>query len=85
MSVTEAQKAEKVEAEAKRSRKIQRSVDINSERLRAMTERRSVAGPEGLAAEAPRKSTRRKNHSLTTDEKVKKARREAKRRSVART
>ena len=50
-----------------------------------MAERRSVAGVEGLAAEATRKSTRRKSHPLTSDEKVKKARREAERRSEART
>ena len=47
-----------------------------------MAERRSVAGAEGLAAEASRLSTRRKSHPLTTDEKVEKARAEAERRSI---
>ncbi len=56
----EAQKAGKVAVEAERLRKIQRTVDRNSERLRAMAERRSAAGAdEGLAAEASRNSTRR--------------------------
>ncbi len=48
-----------------------------------MAERRSVAGAEGLAAEASRKSTLRKFHPLTSNEKVKKARAEAERRSAA--
>jgi len=50
-----------------------------------MAERRSDARAEGLAVEASRKSTRRKNHPLTTNDKVKKARFEAERRSAART
>ncbi len=49
-----------------------------------MAERRSAAGAEGLAAEATRKSTRRKSHPLTVDEKAEKARLEAERRSAAR-
>jgi hypothetical protein len=60
--LTEAQKAEKAAVEAERLRKIQRTEDINSERLRAKAERRSAARAEGLAAEATRKSTRRKSH-----------------------
>ncbi len=48
-----------------------------------MDERRSVAGAEGLAAEALRKSTRRKSHPLTVDEKTKKARAHAERRNTA--
>jgi len=43
----EAHKAEKVAADAERLRKIQRTADRNSERLRV---RRSAAGTEGLAA-----------------------------------
>ncbi len=43
---------------------------------------RSAAGAEGLAAEAPRKSTRRKLHPLTANEKAEKARLDAERRSV---
>ena len=50
--MTEAQKAEKVVAEVESQRKIQRMVDEKCERLRAMAERRCVAGSEGLAAEA---------------------------------
>jgi len=37
--LTKAQKAEKVAAEVERLRKIQRTADKNSERLRAMAER----------------------------------------------
>ena len=48
-----------------------------------MAERRSVAGVEGLAAEASRLSTRRKSHPRTVDEKTEKAREEAQRRNVA--
>ena len=81
--LTEAQKAEKTEVDAERLRKIQRTADRNSERLRAMAERPSVAGAEGLAANASRNSTRRKLHPLTVDEKAEKARAEAERRSVA--
>ena len=81
--LTEAQKAGKAAVDAERLRKIQRTVDRNSERLRVMAERRSAAGAEGLAAEASRNSTRRKLHLLTIDEKVEKARAEAKRRSAA--
>jgi hypothetical protein len=40
----EAQKAEKAAVEAERLRKIQRTADRNSERLRVMAERRSVTG-----------------------------------------
>ena len=76
--LTEAQKAEKAEVDAERLRKIQRKADRNSERLRVMAERRSVAGAEGLADEAFRKSTRRKSHPLTVDERA-----DAERRSVA--
>ena len=39
----EAQKAEKDEVDAERLRKIQRKADRNSDRLRAMAERRSDA------------------------------------------
>ena len=80
--LTEAQKAEKSAVEAERLRKIQRTADRISERLRAMVERRSVAGVEGLAAKASRNSTRRKLHPLIIDEKAEKARAEAKRRGV---
>ena len=48
-----------------------------------MAERRSVAGADGLAAEAFRKSTRCKSHPLRVEEKAEKARLEAKIRSVA--
>ncbi len=48
--------------------------------LRAKAERRSAAGVEGLATEASRLSSRRKLHPLTVDEKVEKARADAKRR-----
>ena len=81
--MTEAQKVEKAAVEAERLRKIQRTTDRNSERLRVMAERRSVAGAEGLAAEASRKSTRRKLHPLTVDEKAEKVRVETERRNVA--
>ena len=72
--MTEAQKVEKATVDAERLRKIQRSADRNSERIRAMAERRSAAGAEGLATEASKKSTRRKSHPLTADEKAEKAR-----------
>ncbi len=81
--LTEAQKAEKAAVEAERLRKIQRTAYRNSERLRAMAKRRSVAGAEGLATEASRKSARRKSHPLTVDEKAEKAKADAERRSVA--
>jgi hypothetical protein len=81
--VTKAQKVEKAAVEAERLRKIRRTADRNSERLRAMAERRSGAGAEGLATEASLKSTRRKLHPLTVEEKSEKARADAKRRSVA--
>ena len=48
--LTEAQKAKKAAVNAERLLKIKRTVDRNSERLRVMAERRSVAGVEGLAA-----------------------------------
>ena len=57
--------------------------DTNSERLRAMAERRSAAGVEGLAVEASRKSSRRKSHPLTIDEKAEKTRVDAERRNVS--
>ena len=41
--LTEAQKVEKATVEVERLRKIQRTADRNSERLRAMAERRSGA------------------------------------------
>jgi hypothetical protein len=82
--LTEAQKVEKATVEAERLRKIQRTADRNSERLRGIAERRSVAGAEGLAAKASRKSNRRKLHPLTVEEKAEKARLEVGRRSVAR-
>ncbi len=50
---------------------------------RVNAERRSAAGAEGLAAEAYRKSTRRKCHPLTIEEKAEKARVDAERRNVA--
>jgi len=81
--VIEAQKAEKSAVEAERLRKIQRTADSNSERLRAMAARRSAAGVEGLAVKASRVSTRRKSQPLTADEKAEKARADAERRSVA--
>ena len=81
--LTEGQKVEKAAVEADRLRKIRRTADRNIERLRAMAERRSVAGAEGLAAEASRKSTRRKSHPLTIEEKSEKARADAERRNAA--
>ena len=71
--LTEAQKAEKVAVEAERLRKIKRTADKNSERLRAKAERRSAAGVEGLAAEATRKSARGKTNPLTDEQKAKRA------------
>jgi hypothetical protein len=47
-----------------------------------MVKTRSATGAEGLAAKASRKSTRRKLHPLTADEKAETARAEAKRRNV---
>ncbi len=79
---TEAQKAEKAAVEAERLCKIQRTAYLNSERLRAKVERRNATGAKGLAAEASRKSTRRKSHSLTIEEKAENARADAERRSV---
>ena len=73
----------KATVEAERLRKIQRAADRNNERLRVMAERRSVAGAEGLSAEASRLSTRRKPHPLTADEKAEKVRVETKRRNAA--
>ena len=81
--VTKAQKDRKVAADAERLRKIQRTTDRNSERLRAKAERWSAAGAEGLAANASRNSTRRKLHPLTIDEKVEKARADTWSRSIA--
>ncbi len=66
----ESQKAEKAAVNAERLRKIQRAADKNSERLRVMAERRSATGIKGLAAEASRKSTRRKFHPLTPMRKL---------------
>jgi hypothetical protein len=80
--LTKARKAEKAAVDAERLRKIQRTADRNSERLIAMAERRSVAGAEGVAAEASRKSIRRKSHPLTVEEKAEKARADAERRNV---
>ena len=80
--LTEAQKAEKATVDAERLRKIQRTADRNSERLRVMAERRSAAGAEGLATEASRLLTRRKLHPLTVDEKAEKVRVETERRNV---
>ncbi len=81
--VTEAQKAEKAAVEAEQLRKIQRTADRISERLRAMAARRSAAEVEGLATEVSRLLTRRKLHPLKVDEKAEKARADADRRSVA--
>jgi hypothetical protein len=81
--LTEAQKAEKYADGAEQLRKIQRTADRNTERLRAKAERRSAAGSKGLAAEAARKPTCRKTHPQTIDEKGKTARVHAKRRSDA--
>ncbi len=81
--LTKAQKAEKVAVEAKRIPKIQRTADRNSERLRAMAERRGDAGAEGLAVERARDGTRRKSQPLRVDEKAEKARVESERRSGA--
>ena len=66
--LTKAQIAEKAADDAERLRKIQRTTDRNSERLRVMAERRSAAGAEGLAANASRNSTRRKLHPLTVED-----------------
>jgi hypothetical protein len=81
--VTKAQKAEKATVEAERLRKIQRTADRNSERLRAKVERRSAAEVEGLADKASRLSTRRKSHPLKVDEKAEKVRVETERLHVA--
>ena len=72
----------KAAVDAERLLKIQRTVDRNSERLRAMADRRSAAEAEGLATEASRLSTRRKLHPLTVDEKAEKAKADAKRRHL---
>jgi len=79
--LTKAQKVEKATVEAELLLKIQRTAYRNSERLRAMSERRSVAGAEGLATEASRNSTRRKLHPFTVDEKAEKVRVETERRN----
>ena len=42
------QQSEKAAVDAERLHKIQRTANINSERLRVMAERRSAAGAEGL-------------------------------------
>jgi len=81
--LTKAQKSGKAVAKADRLRKVQRTADRNSETLIAMPERRSVAGAEGLAAEAFRKSTRRKSHPLIVDQKAEKVRVETERGNVA--
>ncbi len=73
-SLAEAQKAEKIATEAKRQRNMQRTKDEKSERLRSKAERRSVAGVEGLSAEASRLSSRRNSHPLTVEQKSEKAR-----------
>ena len=65
-------------------RKIRRAANSNSEKARVEAERRSAAGVEGLAAEAFRKSTRRKSHLLAVDEKSEKARVDAEKRNAAR-
>ena len=80
--MTEAQKAEKEAADAERLRKIQRTANGNIERLGAMAARRIATGAARLAAEAFRKSTRRKNYPQKIDEKVEKARAKAERRSA---
>jgi len=80
--LTKEQKAEKVDAEAERQRKIQRTADERFERLRANAEIRCGAGVERLADEATRKSSRRKCHPLTDKHKSEKTRIEAERRSV---
>ncbi len=50
--LTEAEKAEKMVAEAERQRRIQRTADEKCEKLRAMAKKRCAAGVEGLATEA---------------------------------
>ena len=81
--LTRPQKAERAAVEADRLRRIQQTAHRSSKRLRAMAERRSATGDEGLAANASRNSTRHKLHPLTIDENAEKARAEAERRSVA--
>jgi hypothetical protein len=71
---SEAEKAEKSVAQAERRRKIHRTADEKCERARVEAERRCAAGVEGLAAEATRKSSRRKCHPLTNEQKFEKAR-----------
>jgi alkanesulfonate monooxygenase SsuD/methylene tetrahydromethanopterin reductase-like flavin-dependent oxidoreductase (luciferase family) len=72
--LTEAQKAEKAADDVERLRKIHRTADRNSKRLRVMVERRSVAGAnKELAAKATRLSTHRKTNPSTVEEKAKKA------------
>ena len=62
--MTEAQKV----AEAESQRKSQRTTDEKCDRLRAMAERRNVAGVEGLSTEASRLLSRRKSHPLTCEQ-----------------
>jgi len=77
------QKVEEDAADAERLCKIQRAAYINKEKLRVMAERRRVAGAEGLAVEASRKSTRRKSHPFIVDKKAEEARVDAERRNAA--
>ncbi len=63
----EAHKFENIVAEVKRQRKIQRTEDEKSERVRANAERRTVAGAEDVYAEASRLSSRRKSHPVTVE------------------
>ncbi len=80
--MTEAQFLKKLVAKAGRQRKIQRTAGEKCERFRAKAERRCAAGVEGLAAKATRKSSRRKWHPLTYEQKYEKARVEVERRSA---
>jgi hypothetical protein len=67
--LTEAEKAKTSAVEAERKRKFQRTADEKSERVRVEAEKRSAVGVGGLAAEATRKSSRRKCHPLSDEQK----------------
>jgi len=71
-----------VVAEAEMQRKIRRTADEKCENARVAAERRCVAGVEGLAVEATRKSSPRKRHPLAYEQMFEKAKVHVERRSV---
>ena len=79
---SEAETYEKFDVEVERQRKIQRTANEKSEWDKVDAERRSAAGVGGLEAEATRKSSRRKCHPLTYEQKFEKARVENERQSA---